>query len=412
MKVSKLRESDIFSYLSFGLVAKVIPFFASLILVKLLIPEEYGVISAFMSIMALSASFINFGVNQMVVREKQFLTNIEFSTLLSSSRLLSLALLLLVIPFTSLLFSFIPDWEVEFKWVLIALILSWFSSFTDLIAKILVVNTDAFSFGVFDVFKQSIIPLLSISFILFYPGNALEARVSGIVLGLIISTWYGLLLINKYITFQQPQLSEVKRILSYGLKVLPQVFSNWVKMGADKVLLVSLVGLSELGAYSFTFSICTVIMVFGNAINNSYISSSIRLYKDRKIMELRINRRRSMIITCIVYSFAAIFLIAFSKVWWPSGYKISDLSMLLIFASFLFQLIYLLYMKYFLFKQNMGELGIVNLLLSGIYLIFLIFPIINPSIEYVVLCFTAYSFFLMLYVAARTIYLERIDFDM
>lgn len=410
LRIRRFGKSDIFSYLSFGLIAKVIPFLASLVLVHLLLPAYYGVVSVFMSIMALSASFINFGVNQMVVRERQFLTEIEFSRLFSSSRLLSLVLLILVIPSIYLLFSCIPGWVIEFKWVLIALLLSWCLASLELIAKVFVVNRDAFAFGILDVLKLGLVSLLSICFILFYPDHGLEARISGIAVGLIFSALFGVYLLKKHITFQPPKLFEIKRIFVYGIKVLPQVFSNWMKMGADKVLLVSLVSLAELGAYSFTFTVCTVVMVFGNAIHNTFIEYSMRMYKGGKIAELRKKRRKNILISCLLYSSYALFIIGVSKLWWPEGYKVSDLSIVMIVLALFFQIVYLHFAKIFLYKENVGELGGVNLLFSFVYVLFLVNPVMEPSIEYAVLCFAGNNFCLTLYVTCRSFFIEKNEF--
>jgi O-antigen/teichoic acid export membrane protein len=407
---SVYRNTEIFTYLSFGILSKIFPVIAGFILTHLMSPSDYGIVAVFISIIVLSASFINFGVNQMVVRERYFLTVDEFSNLLTSSRILSLVLLLILVSSITLII-YLSDSIIDWWLVICAILLSYFYAFIDVSEKVFVATKDAYGFGSLEIVKVAGMSIISIFFILVFSDYSLESRIAGIGVGILLATVYAIYRLKLHAVYVRPSVSTINRIFFYGVKVLPQVISVWVKMGADKILLVAIVSLEEIGAYSFTFTICSMVMVVGSALNNIYASFSMQMYKEKKIDMLRKKRKMYILLSLVVFSLAAISLILISKIYWPEGYKVSDLTIVLIFASLFFQMVYLLFAKYNIFKETVAVLGLINFLLTVVYVLFLFFPLITPTIEYVAICFMLYNFSLMIWVVVSATICEYVDFS-
>ncbi len=64
--------------------------------------------------------------------------------------------------------------------------------------------------------------------------------------------------------------TEMRRILKFGIPLLPHSLSFWLKSGADKVIVTNSIGLHANGIYSMALSISSIYTLFNNAFFNAF----------------------------------------------------------------------------------------------------------------------------------------------
>ncbi|GAB1258032.1 hypothetical protein NBRC116494_25340 [Aurantivibrio plasticivorans] len=358
---------ELVSYLSYGLLAKLLPILGLFFFTSLLTPEEFGGVAIFTTITMLSASFLNFGVSQMIVREKQMLDKKDFSSLIWSGRAVSIVIALLLFVVFYLVDKTNVVWPISFSLMTLSIVFSPVLSIIDVSMKTFVVSRDAKLFGRVEVFKTLATVGIPILLIIAFSENAFEMRIAGYCVGLLVAALVAFYLQRKYVDTLPIMMNHAKEVVVYGVKVFPQVAANWLKMGADKILLVPLLSLDALGAYSFTATLCSMVMILGNAVNNTYTPRSISYYKNGNLVQLRKYRFALVSVLVFCYVLAALGIVLSSKIYWPKGYELSVLGIFMFMFANLAQGVYLLYAKYFLFQLKMPLLAAMNLGASLVY---------------------------------------------
>jgi hypothetical protein len=149
-------------------------------------------------------------------------------------------------------------------------------------------------------------------------------------------------------------------------------------------------------------------MVLVTALNNAYLGPCMLMYKQADIEGVVNLRKRYIVISTVLVIICTAAMMLLPHIYWPDGYKVSEIVIFFLMLSFWTQLIYLLYAKYYMFTLKMNELGYVNLIATIVYVLALL-RVESGEIEYVALCFFVYTSALAAYVAFRSIYSERKD---
>jgi len=343
----------------------------------------------------------------MIVREKIYLSFDEFSVLIVSALSLSFALMLFLLIIFFLLVSIEFNFKVDKNYFFMGLFFSFFLSAVDLSSKIFVTFKDSVRYGLNEISKVSIGFFLGLSLIFFSEYDELFSRIAGYSIGLVFSLFVSLFILKKHIGFFRPSFKKIINVFSHGCRVFPQMISNWVKLGADKILLSAMMPLTDLGVYSFSFAICSVAMLLGVALNNAFTPVSMSFYRSGDLYGLKKLRKKY---TLIMFFFSTIFflLVIFLKqYYWPINYDVDYLAIALFVLCFFSQTIYLFYAKYFLFKIKITLLSCGNLVVSLVYVSMLFHMADSMSVILSAALLALYSLCLMLWVVFYSILGER-----
>jgi len=402
----RLIKSPVGKYSAVNSVTKLIPFIVSVVLASLMAPSQYGTVSLVIVASSVVGSLTNYGFGVMVARESHLCSRQEFGELMSSSWIVSIIMLTLVL-------SCVVFFEQSLSWIgleqellVCGVVLGFLLGRVDLVSKYLVAQQKVRDFSVLELYKAGATALISVVLVCAFLEHAISARVTGLLIGAAIALVLAYRIVRQRVFYHRPRINLIHSIFSYGTKTLPQAVANWMKIGADKVVIGSLVGLDMLGAYSFTFLVCSLFMVFGSALNNAYIGPCILMYKAgdlEGVTNLRVRYVASATALMVICFLSVIFM---PLVYWPDGYKTSVIVMGLLMLSFWAQVVYLLYNKYFFFSLKIVELGFINVLAAITYVAFLVF-FGGVTLEFVALCFCVYNLVLAFYVVLRTSYLEK-----
>ena len=130
------------------------------------------------------------------------------------------------------------------------------------------------------------------------------------------------------------------------------------------------------------------------------------MYKSGDVEGVANLRSRYIAVATVLVIACSFGVMLLPLVYWPEGYTISRTAIGLLMFSFWAQVIYLLYMKYFIFSLKMSELSYVNLSATVVYVLGLI--LVKPGeLEYVAICFFSYNCFLAIYAMVRVTYEEK-----
>jgi len=405
--VISIFSGQVFKYIFSSSLARIISFFSVLVFSSLLSSNDFGASVVFLSCLSVSATFINFGVSQMIVREKSFLSNAEYSSLISASFSLSFLLLIFMLAVFFVLGFFDFSFPISKQYFLYAIIFSFFLAVIDFSSKIFVTFKDSLFYGYNEIAKCSIGVLAALSLMFFLNDKDFFYRILGHIIGLFISLAISLVLLKKYISYVKPGIKIFSHVFFHGCKIFPQIISNWVKLGADKLILASVLSLSEVGTYSFSFAICSVVLILGVSLNNAFTPVSMDFYRSGQLTKLKVKRRKYVLVSFSFSIFFLLLLLFLKQYFWPEKYNIDSISLFFLISSFFFQTVYLFYAKYFLFKLKIMRLASVNLLVSIAYIsIIFYFPDVM-SVFVATALLAIYSFFITFWVFCYAVVGER-----
>ncbi|MDC0906600.1 oligosaccharide flippase family protein [Gammaproteobacteria bacterium] len=408
LQFRRFSKSPVTKYSAINIVAKVFPVLVIILLAELLEPSQYGLIALLLVCSTVLSSLINYGFPLMVSRESHMCNKQEFGELMSSSWTVSLMIFFLVLIGVILFYQPASWLGLKQEWLVIAVVLGLMLGRIDVFSKYLVAQQQVRAYSILEFFKTVTPALTSIFLVYAFLDHAVMARISGLLVGASVSISVAYYIIRKRVVYQHPSKEAVNRILVYGTQVLPQAISNWIKLGADKVIIGNLLGLEVLGAYFFTFSICSLFMVFVTGLNNAYLGPCMSMYKQADLEGIANLRKRYIVMSTVLLVICTAAVQLLPLIYWPDGYKVSPIVISFLMLSFWSQVIYLLYAKYFMFSLKMSELSYVNLSTTIIYVFGLL--LVEPGeleLEYVALYFLAYNFFIATYAVLRVTYAEK-----
>jgi O-antigen/teichoic acid export membrane protein len=405
-QMSRLVDSPVAKYSTVNGVTKLVPILVSIVLASLLAPSEYGLVALVVVVSSVFSSLTNYGFGVMVARESHVRTKQEFGELMSSSWVVSFIMFSLLLSVVMLFRQSLGWVGLQKEWLVCGVVLGFLLGRIDVYSKYLVAQQKVRDYSILELCKGAGTALISVVLVYAFLDHAVLARITGLLVGTAVAFVLAHYIVRKRIVYLRPTKTNINQIFSYGTKVLPQAIANWIKLGADKVVIGSLIGLEALGAYSFTFSVCAMFMVFGVAFNNAFIGPSMSMYKSGDVEGVANLRSRYIAVATVLVIACSFGVMLLPLVYWPEGYTISRTAIGLLMFSFWAQVIYLLYAKYFIFSLKMSELSYVNLSATVVYVLGLI--LVKPGeLEYVAICFFSYNCFLAIYAMVRVTYEEK-----
>lgn len=365
-KVKFLQEKskvDLILFLFSGVVGKILPMLSGVSLVYFLDPKEYGKSALFISLVSIFSSVSSFGIGSLIVREKYIVNKDEYRDLLSSSVFFVLVSTFLCgFVYSAYLYFFLESFDVFYFSML--LFSSFVLSFYSIVVKNFVVSLESKRFLLFEFLKNSFVSVFAFIFVFLMSDMGFISRSIGISVGYIGVLFLCCAFFSGSIKYVKRVY--LKRVFLFGLTMLPQIVSNLIKMGVDKVLVAAIFSAEVLGIYSYLFLVCSSFLIVGNALNNVATPKIMNLYATGAFHDVAIYRKKLVVVLLLsffVFNFTVfLFLYLFS----PADYFYSFFDVVFLLASFLLQPLYMLYGKIFLHLNKMFFLGCVNFI--GVFL--------------------------------------------
>jgi len=286
--------SDVAVY-SFGnLLIKGLSLISAPIFTRLFDPAQYGAWSYINVMVALMTGIMLLGGDSAYTRyffqceneeEKKTLTVTWFTFL----AIWSVVALAAILPFSATLSAWMMGGEgYRTAWV-IGLASAPLAMMNLILAQALRNTFRARAFALFNVATAVLTIGLAVFFV-----TVFEMGVAGAVLGAAAAS---LLIIPLRLWSVRGLLSPrfslalVKKLLLFGLPLVPMNIAFWLFSNGDRLMLARLAGLEDVGLYSIAASMAAVLMVLQNAVGQSWQPHGIKVYEENRELAAAVFRR-------------------------------------------------------------------------------------------------------------------------
>ena len=275
--------SDIAVYSSGNLLIKGMSLISAPIFTRIFDPAQYGAWSFINVMIAFLTGILILGGDNAYTRfffkckteeEKQTLTATWFSFL----AVWSIIVLIVVLPFSGILAEWMLGTDQYRAALFIGLLSSPPAMMNLILSQALRNRFRAKDFTVLNVITAVLILTLSVFFVLVF-----DLGVAGALLGTAVAS---LLMIPVRLWFIRDLLSWsfsivfLKRLLIFGLPLVPMNVAFWLLSNADRLMLVRLASLEEVGLYSIAAAMAAVLMLLQTAVGQSWMPHAVKVYEE------------------------------------------------------------------------------------------------------------------------------------
>jgi O-antigen/teichoic acid export membrane protein len=268
--ISSTLFKNSFIYLVTDGINKAIPFLLLPFLTYYLTANDYGVITNFnIFVQILSALYFSTAAALPVMFYK--LDKEQYSIYLSNMIVLNTIVifiaLIIIIIINGLLTQTL---KLSFLFQLIAVLVVWFSSITNINMLLWRCEEKAIAFGKYQI-SQSLLNVLSTIFFVIILLLAWKGRIYSYLLSVIVFGIMSFFIIKRkgYWRFNISK-KYLKHIILFAIPLIPHALSFWFKSGADKILLTNMCGLSENGLYSAAMTLGAIVSIVLVSFSNAF----------------------------------------------------------------------------------------------------------------------------------------------
>ena len=360
-------------YFFSAIIEKGIGFLILPILTGLLLPESIGKLSLLTSTYAFLAPFILINTSGAIYLEyhKKTYQSGNFPSYFSTAILINFISFL----FFTVIIIFWLDWFVKQidcpkEWILAIPLFCFFDAIKVTALSILQISKKPLYYSLVSLVYTILNFLFSLLFVYKF-GMDYEGRLSGIfVSGLLISLF-------SFVLFYRMKLLEIrfsfaflKDIFRYGFPLLPHAIGFLVLDLADRFFINHFAGKAELGIYSISYLISSMLYVLAGAFSNAWVPHLYdELKKDTPEAKLKIVKI-SYLYTIAIFVVAVSFVICLPfiyKIFINSNYYSGTRYAYLIISGYFFMSIYLIFAGIIFYEKKnyiFGYVALFNIFLN------------------------------------------------
>jgi O-antigen/teichoic acid export membrane protein len=275
------KVKNVSAYIGFEIVNKMIPFAVLPIVTKYLTPQDYGLIASFNSYVAFLSIFIGLSVHGLIGVEFFKISKKRFSIFVANGIFLLLYSSFFVFVLQLFFLKLIQEYfHITQIFILFSVCLVFFRYITLLNLTIFISEEKSLSYGKYQ-FAQSVFSVTLILLFVVYFKYGYEGYISALLLNEISFGVVSLFFLRHrgFLRFKKRNIY-IKKYLHFGIPLILHQMSGWLKSGADKLLLISLVGASAAGLFQLGYQISSIMIITVTAIHkvwNPYIYKKLSL---------------------------------------------------------------------------------------------------------------------------------------
>lgn len=267
VSASKLfrRHKDLVVYFGFSAAAAALGFFASMAMVRLITPSEFGRIGLFMNVLFFVTPIISFSAENLISIKKSILSQTDYEYFRCNYVSFSY-FMFLIVQSISFLFYFL---SAQHDGIFLLLPLAALAKFLIIIVSIeYVIEGKSVQYGLVAFSTAVLSFILTLIFLNLFSPTAVW-RVTALLLS------DAVFLIVRYrsrlrvlLTFNFDRI-EYRKIISFGFPLLISVTPAWVLNESDKIIIAYYLDLASAGTYTAACSIGGAFMLtFNSALQN------------------------------------------------------------------------------------------------------------------------------------------------
>lgn len=338
----------VFSFLNMG-----INFIIMMLLARYILPDSYGKLSLFVTMVSMFNIFICLGVNGYKSTQFFKLDKIRIAQLINVTIIVSLLVYILVLTFMAIFPS------VLFKVLGLTSLYQFYALtfclthiFSMELLDIWRLEECVWRYGVFTVLSLVMNLFLTVLFVwemrLDWEGRVYAMIVTGVLFAFIA---LNVLHRKGYLNLVKPTIQDYKRAFAYGLPLIPHGTSFWLRQGLDRILINTYFLQATVGLFSLAANFSNVIQVIASAFNQS---NSVYIYKKLSSLEMdQLPRfKKNCLLQVFFYVFLSIFIFIGAYLFMPllfPKYLDARLYIFPLCMGSMFQCIYLVYVNILFF---------------------------------------------------------------
>ncbi len=260
--------------------SRAMPFLVLPIIANYLKVEDFGLVSNFTVLVEFFAAFVSFSaamslaVDYYKTDRPTLVSNLV--VMISCTFLFTFVIILI---FHDAIFNML---KLTLQWQIYALLSAYFNSINQLYNTKLRYDEKARMFGILQFSRAALSAGLSLFLVIVldwsWEGRAFSLLITGLTLFLVSI----LLLKKEKVIFSNISFAGVTAGLLFGLPLLPQTLSQWLRGGFEKILVTKQIGLGGNGLISFSGSIASIFLLFSSAFFSAYTP---HLFKSLALLE-------------------------------------------------------------------------------------------------------------------------------
>ena len=370
----------LFSFLNNGF-----SFVITLIMGRFILPDSYGQLSMFTTMISFFSILICLGTNGFIgveyfKSEKEKVCRLINVTIMST---FFVYLILIVSIFTfSTQLSNLMGIKLEFQFYAVSVCLLQILQY--ILMDIWRLEEKVISYGILTTTGVLLNLILTVVFVVGihwdWEGRAYAHIISCLVLG--IASVY-ILFKKQYLRKTLPSKYEVVESLKFGVPLIPHSMSFWVRQGADRYIINYFITQAAVGLFSFAYNFANIIQMIGNAFN---ASNSVNIYKilssDDVNKQTKVQKECKLLIIIYICITMLIFLggYIFIPIIFPK-YEASVVFLFPLCIGAMFQCFYLAYVNILFFYKCSKNLMYITFCVSLFHL-FLSFWVTRYGVVY------------------------------
>jgi O-antigen/teichoic acid export membrane protein len=285
---------------------KAIPFLLLPILTKYLTPTDYGMIASFVSFVSFLSIFIGLSIHG-AVNINFFKTSKEELRIYIANGLLLLLLTTLLIMFIVFVFQkpLSNKLLLDSEWLYIGVILSLAQFITLLNLTLWIAEKNSKAYSIYQILQTFIISSMSILFIVALHYDW-KGQVIANLFGTLSFSLFSFYLLYKrgYLEFKYNK-NDMKDLLHFGIPMIPHNLSGWITTSGDRLLLITMVGVSATGLFTVGFQIG---MIMSELVSSFHKVWNPYLYEKLSLTEVSIKSKIKIVKFTYLY-FLSVFLL-------------------------------------------------------------------------------------------------------
>lgn len=289
---------------------KAVPFFMLPVLTRYLTPEDYGIISVFTVLVSILAVFTGLSIHGAINVNFFKMRKDELKVFIGNSFIVLNVSTLLVFIFAYLLHPIILErLSLELEWLIIAVVLAFAQFLTTINLLLWMAEQRPKAYSVYQILQTFMVTALSLLMVVGFGMNwegQLLATAIGTFLFSVIS--FRFIVRRGYLIFQLNK-EHIKDALKFGVPLIPHALAAWVKTGADRVVLMSILGATATGIYAVGYQIGMIIGVLVTAFNKAWSPYMYKTLSNEPTIE---NKKKIVQFTYIYFVGILLFAVCFA----------------------------------------------------------------------------------------------------
>lgn len=261
-----------FIYILGDVLNKAVPFLMLPVLTRYLTPEDYGILSVFGVFVAILAVFTGLSIHGIInvnfFKMSKDTLKIFIGNCIIILNISSFIVLILVYIFYPLI---IERLNIELEWILVAVVMAFAQFITTINLLLWTAEKQPIKYSIYQISQTLMNVLISLVLIVGFSMNW-EGRVIAMAISTIIFSIISFVFIVKrgYIVFQ-PSKEYMSDALKFGIPLIPHSLGAWIATGADRILLMSILGASITGIYAVGYQLGIIMSVIVSSFNKAWI---------------------------------------------------------------------------------------------------------------------------------------------